>query len=403
MLSYSDALDHLLRAVSPLASESVSLVEAVGRTLAVDLIGPYPMPPYSQSLMDGYAVRSEDTLLATEVEPVRLTLGLTLTAGQTVSHRLTVGEAVRIMTGALIPDGANAVVRLEDGEVEGTGLVIRQPLSPGQYIQPRGAEVPPQSVICRAGEVLTPQRIGMALALGLASADVVGIPRVAWVAPGDELLTPGAPLELGKKWCSNLYALELRAREIGVSNLNLGIVPDTLEALTQALQQGLGHEILVILGASGQGDHDFATRAMAAVGATPLFRGLAMAPGRGTTVARQGSTLIFGLPGSPWAALVTFDGLVVPVLRALLGQSPIPLSSAILTDDIRVGSEMTHFIPVRLYTQDVGLNAVELLATPLRDLMAVAQAETDWRGWIQVPPHQEGFSKGTRVRIHLTT
>jgi molybdenum cofactor synthesis domain-containing protein len=275
-------------------------------------------------------------------------------------------------------------------------LVIRQPLSFGQYVQRRGAEVRPHTVICQAGEVLTPQRIGMALALGLTTAEVVRTPRIALVAPGDELLPPGAPLQPGKKWCSNLYALELRARELGGTSFNLGIVPDTLDALIAALQQGLSHDVVMILGASGRGDHDFADRAMAAVGARNLFRGVAMAPGHSTAVAKCQQTLIFGLPGSPWATWVTFESLVAPALRAMLGQRPAAPVWAVLTADVQVRRGLTHFIPVQLQAGEQGWRA-----TPLRDLLAVAQVESHRCGWLRVPPHRRRLALGDRVRVHI--
>jgi molybdenum cofactor synthesis domain-containing protein len=396
MLRYQEALEYLLDAVASLPTERLLLTESIGRTLSADLVTPHPMPPYHQSLMDGYAVRSATTRRATVAQPVRLTLGATLTAGQTLSEPVSAGQAVRIMTGAVMPDGTDTVIRLEDGEVDGDALVVRQPLSHGQYVQRRGAEVRPHTVICQAGEVLTPQRIGMALALGLTTAEVVRTPRIALVAPGDELLPPGTPLQPGKKWCSNLYALELRARELGGVSLNLGIVPDTLEALIAALQQGLSHDVVMILGASGRGDHDFAGRAMAAVGARNLFRGVAMAPGRSTAVAQHQQTLIFGLPGSPWATLVTFEALVAPALRAMLGQSPAAPVWAVLTADVQVRRGLTHFIPVQLQAGEQGWRA-----TPLRDLLAVAQAEPTSCGWLRVPPHRRRLAQGARVRVQV--
>jgi molybdopterin molybdotransferase len=300
------------------------------------------------------------------------------------------------MTGAVIPEGTDTVIRLEDGEIDGETLVVRQPLSRGQYVQRRGAEVRPHTVICQAGEVLTPQRIGMALALGLATAEVVRPPRIALVAPGDELLPPGAPFQPGKKWCSNLYALELRARELGGMSMNLGIVPDTLDALIAALQEGLSHDVVVILGASGRGEHDFASRAMAAVGAQSLFRGVAMAPGRSTAVAQCQQTLLFGLPGSPWATLVTFEALVAPALRAMLGQRPVAPIWAVLTTALQVRRGLTHWIPVQLQAR-----AQAWRATPLRDLLAVAQAESNRCGWLRVPPHRRRLAQGARVRVYV--
>lgn len=395
MLAYRDALDCLMHVVAPLGRERLPLTTAAGRTLAVDLIAPHPMPPYDQSMMDGYVLRSDDTQLATPSKPVRAVLSDTVMAGETRLSAVAVGHASRIMTGAMIPFGADVVVRLEDGEVEGDVLVLRQPLRRGQYIQRRGNEIQPDTVLCRTGQLLTPQRIGMALALGLSMAEVVRTPQIALVAPGDELLPPGVPLEPGKKWCSNLYALEARAQELGGMSTNVDLIPDTLEALIGTLQKGLSDDIVVILGASGRGDHDYAGRAMSAIGAEYLFRGVSMAPGRSVAASKCGKTLILGLPGAPWASFVTFDVLVRPVLRAMLGQPAVGRVPAVLTADVRVRRGMTHFIPVRMQSVELGWSA-----EPLGDLFSVSQVESAQLGWLQVPPHRRQLLRGVRCWVH---
>jgi molybdopterin molybdotransferase len=396
MLSYSLALEQVRQAVSPLPSECVALTAASGRILAADLLAPHPMPPFDQSLMDGYAARSRDTRTATAAQPVRLPLGPVLTAGDTLQQPLAPRQAIRIMTGAPVPPGVDAVVRLEDAVIEANTLVLGAPLRRGQFIQRRGAEVRPSTVLCKAGERLTPQRMGMALALGVAEAEVVRPPRVAFVAPGDELLPPGAPLQPGKKWCSNLYALEARARELGYESHNLGIVPDTAEALTTALRQGLAGDVVVILGASGQGVHDYAGRAMADVGANLMFRGVAMAPGRSTAVAQHRQTLIFGLPGSPWATFITFEMLVRPALEVMLSRPTARPVTAVLTSGVSMRPGTTHFVPVRLEPVQPHPEAV-----PLHDLLAVARARVGSLGMLATPSNRRHLPSGTRVRVRL--
>ncbi|MEE8290518.1 MAG: gephyrin-like molybdotransferase Glp [Candidatus Tectomicrobia bacterium] len=396
VLSYQQALECLLRIVQPLAAERLLLTAAAGRTLAAAVVAPHPMPPFDQSLMDGYAVRSSDTRIATANRPVLLPLVYTLTAGESLRSPLAPRQAIRIMTGAPLPAGADAVIKLEDGEVQGQNLVIRQPLPGGVYIQRRGAEIRRHTVVVRAGERLTPQRTGLALALGLERVEVTRRPRIAFVAPGDELLPPGAPLQPGKKWCSNLYALAMRAQELGATSVDLGIVPDTLEALTSSLQQGLASDAVVLLGASGRGDHDFAGRAMATIGAEMLLQGVAMNPGRSIAVARHRHTLFFGLPGSPWAAFIGFEVFIRPALRAMLGQPSPPPIAAVLTTTVQVRRGVTHFLPARLRQSADGWEA-----TPLSDLLSIAQLESHPIGLIPVLPHRRQLSRGARVRVHL--
>jgi molybdopterin molybdotransferase len=400
MVSYQDALERMLKVVQPLASECLPLTAAYGRIVATPVVAPHPMPPFDQSLMDGYALRSSDTRTATPTRPVRLILGQTLTAGAQLAQPLQPRQAIRIMTGAPLPPGANTVVKMEESEVEAGALVIRQPLPRGLYIQRYGAEIRRGTVVLRQGERLIPQRIGVALSLGLHSVEVIRRPRVALVAPGDELLPPGAAWQPGKKWCSNIYALDIRVQELGCTSLNLGIVPDTLTSLSTQLRCSLETDMVVILGASGRGDHDFAAHAMAAIGAEMVFRGVATSPGRSVTVARCGQTLIVGLPGSPWATFVGFEVFVWPVLRAMLGQHPVlPLRQmATLATPLQVRPGVTSFIPARLQPCTTGW-----LALPVENLLELARAESHPRGLIVVPSHRRCLPSGSRVRLQPIT
>jgi molybdenum cofactor synthesis domain-containing protein len=400
MVSYQDALERMLKVVQPLASERLPLTAAYGRIVATPVLAPHPMPPFDQSLVDGYALRSSDTRTATAARPVRLLVGQTLTAGAQLEQPLRPREAIRIMTGAPVPAGANTVVKMEESEVQAGELVIRQPLRQGLYVQRQGAEIQRGTVVLRQGDHLLPQRIGMALSLGLHSVDVMRRPRVALVAPGDELLPPGAAWQPGKKWCSNIYALDIRVQELGCTSLNLGIVPDTLASLSTQLRCGLEADVVVILGASGRGDHDFAAGAMAEIGAEIVFRGVATSPGRSITVARGGQTLIVGLPGSPWAAFVGFEVFVWPVLRAMLGQRPaLPTRQiATLATPLQVRPGMTSFIPARLQPRTTGW-----LALPVANMLELARAESHPLGLIVVPPQRRSLPSGSRVRLQPIT
>jgi molybdenum cofactor synthesis domain-containing protein len=400
MISYQQALEIMLRGVRPLASERVALTAASGRILATPVVALHDMPPFDQSLVDGYALRSRDTRAATAAQPGRLALGQTLTAGESLEQPLAPRQAIRIMTGAALPPGANTVIKMEGSQVEASTLCIHQPLPHGLNIQRRGAEIRRHTVVLRQGERLTPQRIGVALALGMDGVEVIRRPRVALVAPGDELLPPGAPWQPGKKWCSNLYALDIRAQELGCTSVNLGLVADTLESLTVQLKRGLESDAVVILGASGRGDHDFATRAMAASGAEMLFCGVATSPGRSVTVARCGETPIFGLPGSPWAAFVGFEVFVWPVLRAMLSQRPVlpVLQTAALATPVQVHPGVTHFLPARLQRGPTGWTAL-----PVENLLTLARAESHPLGLIVVPPHRRRLPAGARVRVQAVT
>ena len=396
MISYAQALENILCNLPQMPrQERLPLTAACQRVLSRAVAAPHDMPPFDQSLMDGFALRSRDTREAAPGQPARLTLGATLTAGEFLEQPLLPRQAVRIMTGAPIPPGADAVVKMEDSAVDGGQLVVQRPLGRWVNVQRRGHEIRRRTVVLRPGERLTPQRIGTALALGLADVDVAQRPRVALVAPGDELLPPGAPLQPAMKWCSNLYALELRARELGCAGVNLGIVPDTLESLVEALRRGLENDLVIILGASGRGQHDFAARAVDAVGADLLFRGVAANPGRGVSVARFGETLIVGLPGSPWGSFVGFEAFVRPAIRRLLGQPPFPRRlTAVVKTAVRARPGATHFFPCRLQAASEGWEA-----TLLGDLLDLSRADSQPLGLLVMPPHRRFLRAGTKASI----
>ena len=396
MISYEQALETILGNLPKMPrQEWLPLTTACERVLSRAVTAPHDMPPFDQSLMDGYALRSRDSREAAPGQPARLNLGATLTAGEFLEQPLLPRQAVRIMTGAPIPPGADAVIKMEDGDVDSGRLVVQRPLERWEHVQRRGHEIRRGTVVLRPGERLTPQRIGTALALGLADVEVAQRPRVGLVAPGDELLPPGAPLQPAMKWCSNLYALELRARELGCAGVNLGIVPDTLESLTEALGRGLENDLVIILGASGRGQHDFAARAMEAVGADLLFRGVAANPGRGVAVARHRETLIVGLPGSPWGSFVGFEAFVRPAIRRLLGQPPFPrrLTAAFKTA-MKVRPGATHFFPCRLQAVSEGWEA-----TLLSDLLDLSRADSQPLGLLVMPPHRRLLRVGSRASI----
>lgn len=400
MLSYHQALETLLQTVQPLPGESMPLTEAYGRIAAAALVAPNAMPPFDQAMFDGYALRSGDTRTASPAHPLCLPVQATLTAGAHVDQPLGPRQAIRIMTGAALPRGADTVIKFEESTVVDGSVVLQRPWPRGAGMQRRGAEIRQHTLVCKAGDRLTPQRIGVALALGVSQVEVYRRPRVALVAPGDELLPPGAPLQPGKKWCSNLYALDIRLQELGCTSINLGIVPDTLASLTERLRQGLDADIVIILGASGRGDHDFAGRAMAAVGARTVFRGVATSPGRSLAVTQCDTTRFFGLPGSPWAAFVGFEAFVWPMIRALCGQaSPLPLShSATLDTAVTVRPGVTHFLPARLQQRQTGM-----VASPVQALLGLARAESAPLGLIIVPPHRRAFAVGARARVQPIT
>ncbi|MGQ9524389.1 MAG: molybdopterin molybdotransferase MoeA, partial [Armatimonadota bacterium] len=236
MLSYDDALERVLQAVGRLEIREVPLEQALGCALAVDMVAPHDLPPFANSAMDGYAVRARDTAGANPSSPVRLKVVGEVPAGGT-EVPVSEGCAVRIMTGAPVPPGADAVVMVEDTQANGEFVAVCSEARPGQHVRPAGEDVPAGEVVMRAGDELRPQHLGMLSAMGFASAGVVRKPRVALLTTGDEVVEPGVPLRRGQVRNANRYSVGAQVVESGAEVVFFRHVPDDLEEAGRALEE----------------------------------------------------------------------------------------------------------------------------------------------------------------------
>ncbi|HEY8722427.1 MAG TPA: gephyrin-like molybdotransferase Glp [Gaiellaceae bacterium] len=303
-----EALALVLEWVQPLAAEDVPIARAAGRVVAELALAVTDLPPFDSSAMDGYAVRAADT-------PGHLTVVGHSAAGKPEARALGAGEAIVISTGAVVPDGADAVVPVErtSGDVEVEGV------RPGDNIRPRGGDARTGDVIVEHGDVLRPAQLGALAAAGVVTVRCTRRPRVSVLATGSELRGPGETLAPGEIYESNSVLLAAQLESAGAEVTVLAPVGDDERATRAALERGLESDVLVTSGGVSVGPHDLVRGALAELDAEEIFWRVAVRPGKPIAFAVRGGTLVFGLPGNPVSSLVGFELFVRPALLALQG------------------------------------------------------------------------------------
>lgn len=332
-----DAIRYLLSQVVPITETQVcDLGHACGRVLASDVVSPMNVPPADNSAMDGYAVHPGN-------DPER-PIGLfrqrgTVLAGEVFEGVLSAGECVRIMTGAVVPDGARLVVMQENTDVVDAGVKVTDlaALKPGDNIRRAGEDIQKGAVVLPAGRRLTPADCGLLASIGVPDVEVVRPLRVSLLTTGDELIAPGEALAPGKIYESNSFSLRPIFERLGAEVQLLTAVSDSLPAITDALKNAADHaDIILTSGGVSVGEADFTREAVESLGQLDLWK-LAMKPGKPLAFGRIGETLFIGLPGNPVSALVTLHQVGLPVIRTLSGETLPPRIRipAIVVDTLR--------------------------------------------------------------------
>ena len=330
MLTYDQAIAQILGQIAPLPSLALPLLDARGCVLAEDLFAPQAVPPFDNSSMDGFAVRAADLARL----PATLPIQGDIPAGALSLPTLTPGQALRIMTGAPVPPGADTVVPVEDTEARGEDVAFLQPFEPGQNIRRAGEDVPAGSLVVASGSLVRPAEVGMAAVVGRATVRVHPRPRVAIISTGDELIEPGQALQSGQIYNSNAYALAAQVAEAGGIVTHRLHARDTADSLREAFDACAGADVLLTSGGVSVGDYDFVKAAFAERGTMDFWR-VAIRPGKPVAFGRWGETVFFGLPGNPVSSMVTFELFVRPALRRLRGlaEPSRPTVTARLTED----------------------------------------------------------------------
>ena len=329
MLTYEEALAQILAGIAPLPPVPTPLAEALGCVLAQDLRTATALPPFDNSSMDGFAVRAADLSQTPTVLPV----AGDIPAGALSLPTLRPGTALRIMTGAPMPPGADTVVPVEDTDARPGGVAFLQPVTPGQHVRYAGEEMAAGSLVVAAGRRLRPAEIGMAAVAGYAAVQAVPRPRVAVLSTGDELVEPGQPLQPGQIYNSNSYALAAQVAEAGGIVTHRLHARDTPDSLREAFDACAGADVLLSSGGVSVGDYDFVKAVFAERGTLDFWR-VSIRPGKPLAFGRWGDRLFFGLPGNPVSSMVTFELFVRPALRRLRGLADVsrPALTAQLTE-----------------------------------------------------------------------
>ncbi|MHB0768036.1 molybdopterin molybdotransferase MoeA [Bradyrhizobium sp. 5.13L] len=348
LMPVSDALAAVLAGAEPLPEEMVALDAAFHRVLARDVAARRTQPPQAMSAMDGYAVRAAD---AARIDS-RLTVIGEIAAGRPFAGSVGAGEAVRIFTGGIIPDGADTVVIQEDTVAEGNRVTIKEAAIMGRHIRTAGVDFREGDVLLRKGTRLTERDLALAAAMNHPELAVCRRPKVAILATGDELVMPGTAPSHGQIVYSNGYALHALARSEGAETIDLGIAADTLEATKAGIRRAResGADILVTTGGASVGDHDLVQQALRDEGIAMAFWKIAMRPGKPMMHGRLGAMRVIGLPGNPVSSYVCAFLFLVPLIRALSGRSVIHhhRERAVLGSDLGANDQREDYLRARL-------------------------------------------------------
>jgi len=395
-LSLDAAQQCVLQHTATLGVESVKLEKSLGRVLAEQVRANRNHPPYDVSAMDGYAVRSADLANA----PVSLVIIEDIKAGDMPSKTVQAGQCARIMTGAPVPEGADAVIRVEDTQALAESKVqINVAVKPGNDIRLQGEGMRNGDVVLTSGTEITPGVIGVLATVKCAQVQVVRHPRVAILSTGNELEDMDEPVDPNKIPNSNSYALMAQVQALGIEPALLGIARDDPAELAEYLQRGLKFDVLLVSGGTSVGVHDYVRPTIEALGVQMKFWRVAMKPGHPVAFGTTSKTAVFGLPGNPVSSMVCFEQFVAPALRRMMGHARLyrRTIAARLAHNVKHQPGRTEFIRVVLSRDKDGYAATPTGAQGSGMLLSMARAD----GLMVVPAGCTGMAAGEQVTVQL--
>ncbi|MGH2686471.1 MAG: molybdopterin molybdotransferase MoeA [Actinomycetota bacterium] len=395
MIPLDSARSRVLAGCAPLHPRAVPVPDALGCVTSVELTAEEHVPPFANTAMDGFAVRAADTSGA----PVRLRIVATLAAGAAPERAVGQGEAIRIMTGAPMPDGADAVVMVERTSVDGDEVVIEQAAAAGDHVRAAGSDLAPGQVLFPAGTVLSPAHLGVLASLGYRNVPVFPRARVGVLSTGDELVDDDRPLAPGQIRDSNRPMLVALLREANCVPVDLGLAPDRESDITAALEQGLAEcDALVTSGGVSMGDFDYVKAVLDRMGDMQWMQ-VAIKPAKPLAFGVVGGKPVFGLPGNPVSSLVSFEVFARPALRQMMGHRRIErLRVQAIAEEglLRRPDGKTHFVRVVGRYDDAAFRVRSSGGQASHQLGAMAAANA-----LVVLPDGEGVEAGGLVEAIL--
>jgi molybdopterin molybdotransferase len=399
-LSVEEAQARILATVHVLEAEPTPILEALGRTLAEDVYAERDIPPLSNTAMDGYAVRAADTAGATADKPVKLQVVADLAAGYLADRVVTPGTAIRIMTGAPIPEGADTVVPFEQTDQGSEWVAIQVEAAVGDNIRYAGEDVRGGELILRRGVVIRPQEIGMMAALGRGHVATVRRPRVGILATGDEVIDVDAPWQPGKIRNANTYSNAAQVIKYGGVPVILGIAHDDVDAITGCIREGLaqGIDLLLTSGGISVGDFDVVKKVLSTEGQMDFWQ-VKMRPGKPFAFGRIGEVPLLGLPGNPVSVMVSFENFARPAILKMLGQTDLrpQMIRATLLDDAHTSDRFRFYLRVMVERTAEGYTARLTGEQGSGILLSMVQAQ----GFALIPEGVADVPAGNEVDVML--
>jgi len=404
LISFDEAKQLLKQNLSPepVGVERVSLLRAYGRVLAQDIVAPIDIPPFRRSIVDGYAVKAADTFGASEEKPVSLRFCGQVAVGEIPNVVVEEGLAADIVTGAPLPEGADSVVMVEYTNRKGDDVFVRHPVSSGENMMATGSDIRKGEKVLSKSQFLTSREVGVLAAIGLKEVNVYMHPKVAILSTGAEIVEPGRSLPPGKIYDINAHALSAAVLESGGEPINLGIIPDKRDRLKRALEKALrSADVVITSGGVSVGPEDLTPQIVDTLGKPGVVvSGIAVKPGKPTTIAVVDGKPVFSLPGHPTSSLFMFMVLVRPIVLGLAGRSQevmLKLKAVTATKMFPARGRRTFVMVNLAYDRTGGLFATPVPTGLSGAITTLARAD----GFIEISEKQQFVDAGVEVDVYL--
>jgi molybdopterin molybdotransferase len=399
MVTVDEALEKILSHIHSLGFEKVSILDALGRVNAEDIRANRNIPPLDNSAMDGYALRFEDVQNASQEYPIRLEVIEDLPAGFISKKKIERGKAIRIMTGAPVPKGADTVIPVEETKKEDKSVLIFKAFPRGEHIRKSGEDVKKGDRVISKGDTIRPAEVGMLASVGRSFVSVYQRPLVAILCTGDELVDVDGELDEVKIISSNSYTLAAQVKDCGAIPLQLGIAKDLKEEIEEKLRQGIRADVLISSAGISVGDYDFVKEVMKNLGMKMVFWKVAMRPGQPLAFGTIGEKPVFGLPGNPVSSMISFEQFVRPSLLKMMGCRQLfrPALEAILKEEIKKTAGRRYFIRGSVSFE----KGQYFVSTTGEQGSGILRSMVRANGLIVIPEDQEMVRAGEKVKVQL--